>query len=368
MQRSIKFSLAHLTQTKRAAITAVLREYRAAINFYMKSLWDTKGKLNAETLKRYTGGSVGYNQRALSLKVALETVVATKKAAQALGVRASRPKLRGSVRLSRLGAKVAPYQKTGFDYAVTLSTLISGSPITIPLKTHRVLQKWLAMPGAKLLDGCVLNEDSIALYVDVPDPPEKVIGRDLGLDTGYRKLAATSDGKVYGTEFSQVCATVRRKKPGSRGKHRAQAMRKQYIDAAVKQLPWADMRTIVLEDLTGLKLDTQKKEKSSKKSRKTMAPWTYRQVLNRIEHLAQEHRVRLAFVDPRNTSRRCPDCGWTARENRVRENFCCVRCHYSADADLVGATNILARMTGNWQDNMMPASSNQPGPERAQVG
>ena len=88
-----------------------------------------------------------------------------------------------------------------------------------------------------------------------------------------------------------------------------------------------------------------------------MAPWTYRQVLNRIEQLAPENRVRLVYVDPRNTSRRCPACGWVAKENRVKEEFCCVRCHYSADADFVGATNILARMTGNWQDDMVPASS-----------
>lgn len=47
-------------------------------------------------------------------------------------------------------------------------------------------------------------------------------------------------------------------------------------------------------------------------------------------------------VDPRNTSRRCPHCGHTAKENRpTQEKFHCVACGYTAHADVVGATNVL---------------------------
>jgi putative transposase len=47
-------------------------------------------------------------------------------------------------------------------------------------------------------------------------------------------------------------------------------------------------------------------------------------------------------VDPRNTSRRCPECGHTARENRpTQETFHCVACGHSAHADTVGALNVL---------------------------
>ncbi|MFD6186805.1 RNA-guided endonuclease InsQ/TnpB family protein [Streptomyces goshikiensis] len=47
-------------------------------------------------------------------------------------------------------------------------------------------------------------------------------------------------------------------------------------------------------------------------------------------------------VDPRNTSRRCPRCGHTARENRpTQEKFHCVACAHSAHADTVGALNVL---------------------------
>ena len=47
-------------------------------------------------------------------------------------------------------------------------------------------------------------------------------------------------------------------------------------------------------------------------------------------------------VDPRNTSRRCPECGHTAKENRpTQEKFHCVSCGHSAHADTVGAINVL---------------------------
>lgn len=47
-------------------------------------------------------------------------------------------------------------------------------------------------------------------------------------------------------------------------------------------------------------------------------------------------------VDPRNTSRRCPECGHTAKENRpTQEKFHCISCDHNAHADTVGAINVL---------------------------
>ncbi|WP_329112278.1 RNA-guided endonuclease InsQ/TnpB family protein [Streptomyces sp. NBC_01353] len=47
-------------------------------------------------------------------------------------------------------------------------------------------------------------------------------------------------------------------------------------------------------------------------------------------------------VDPRNTSRTCPECGHVAKENRpAQEMFHCVSCAHTAHADTVGALNVL---------------------------
>jgi putative transposase len=51
---------------------------------------------------------------------------------------------------------------------------------------------------------------------------------------------------------------------------------------------------------------------------------------------------KLVAVPPAYTSQRCPECGHVAKENRKSQSsFCCVVCSHSANADDVGAVNIL---------------------------
>ncbi|MGW4033505.1 RNA-guided endonuclease InsQ/TnpB family protein [Streptomyces sp. NPDC004838] len=53
---------------------------------------------------------------------------------------------------------------------------------------------------------------------------------------------------------------------------------------------------------------------------------------------------RVIPVDARNTSRTCPECGHVAKENRVTQaKFECTACGFLANADHVGALNVLNR-------------------------
>ena len=46
-------------------------------------------------------------------------------------------------------------------------------------------------------------------------------------------------------------------------------------------------------------------------------------------------------VHPKNTSRKCPECGYISAENRkTQATFCCQNCNYTANADFVGSLNI----------------------------
>ena len=48
-------------------------------------------------------------------------------------------------------------------------------------------------------------------------------------------------------------------------------------------------------------------------------------------------------VDPKNTSRTCPCCGHVSKDNRKTQAlFKCVECGHEANADDVGALNVLA--------------------------
>jgi len=52
----------------------------------------------------------------------------------------------------------------------------------------------------------------------------------------------------------------------------------------------------------------------------------------------------LFAVPPQNTSRCCPNCGHTAKDNRqTQAGFKCVECGYQNNADVVGAINVLKR-------------------------
>jgi len=52
----------------------------------------------------------------------------------------------------------------------------------------------------------------------------------------------------------------------------------------------------------------------------------------------------LVAVPPHNTSRTCPCCGYTDKENRsTQAKFECVECGYAENADVVGAINIVER-------------------------
>ena len=48
-------------------------------------------------------------------------------------------------------------------------------------------------------------------------------------------------------------------------------------------------------------------------------------------------------IDPRNTSRTCPECGHVSADNRkTQASFACIACGHQADADVNAARNILA--------------------------
>lgn len=56
------------------------------------------------------------------------------------------------------------------------------------------------------------------------------------------------------------------------------------------------------------------------------------------------HKTAVVFVDPRNTSRTCHECGHTDTGNRESQAvFQCQRCGHTAHADINAARNILER-------------------------
>jgi IS605 OrfB family transposase len=96
-------------------------------------------------------------------------------------------------------------------------------------------------------------------------------------------------------------------------------------------------RAVALEDLKGIRL----RSTVGKKQRDKFSKWAFSQLRAFIEYKAKLAGVPVLLVDPRNTSRRCSECGHVEKGNRVsRAVFRCRACGYTGDADLNGAGNI----------------------------
>ncbi|SMD20624.1 zinc ribbon domain-containing protein [Kibdelosporangium aridum] len=62
-----------------------------------------------------------------------------------------------------------------------------------------------------------------------------------------------------------------------------------------------------------------------------------------LAHKAESAGRLLIPVDPRDTSRTCPECGYVDGGNRDGEKFQCLGCGHTDHADRVGAWNVALR-------------------------
>lgn len=97
---------------------------------------------------------------------------------------------------------------------------------------------------------------------------------------------------------------------------------------------------IVLEDLTHIRARC----KANKEQRKRLHNWGFGQLRAFVEYKAKQRGVPVVAIDPRNTSRECPECGHIDKRNRKTQSmFRCLICGHEANADQNAARNISGR-------------------------
>lgn len=68
--------------------------------------------------------------------------------------------------------------------------------------------------------------------------------------------------------------------------------------------------------------------------RRKFHQWAHKQLVDYVTYKAEASGIDVVFVDPRNTSRRCCECGYTSEVNRTkRDQFECGQCGATAHAD-----------------------------------
>jgi IS605 OrfB family transposase len=99
-------------------------------------------------------------------------------------------------------------------------------------------------------------------------------------------------------------------------------------------------RRIVLEELSNIRDSSLSKGKDL---RSKVHRWPYAQGQFFVSYKAAAVGIGVEFVNPRNTSRGCPECGFVLSSNRKGLQFCCQKCQHRDDADRVGSRNIRLR-------------------------
>lgn len=217
----------------------------------------------------------------------------------------------------------------------------------------------------------VLRKDGkwfLIVTVDIPDGTPIPSTDFIGVDLGVENIAVDSDGTIHqgkAIEAKRVALLSRRRAIGKKTKGANRKTRRSCHKAIVrmgqkesryrqdvnhcisKRLVKAAQDTergIALEDLKGIR----ERAPFRKRQRARMGSWAYFQLRTFIEYKARLNGVQVVFVDPRNTSRTCSECGHCEKANRKSQSeFECKSCGHSEHADLNAARNIRARAVVN---------------------
>jgi IS605 OrfB family transposase len=201
----------------------------------------------------------------------------------------------------------------------------------------------------------------LATVVDAPEAsPDDPVGT-LGVDLGVINLAVDSDGEFYSGEsvdkvrnsIDALKASLQSKDTKSAKRHlkrlsgRESRFRRSVNHIISKRLVSKAKDThcqIALEDLKGVGDSTVRHSQ-----RRRHKSWAFYQLRSFISYKAKIEGVLVKLVDPKNTSRTCPQCGFVSKSNRKSQSlFSCQQCGFASNADIVGATNISHKATVNW--------------------
>ena len=347
MIRSLKFSLSESNPGKLQGLDDLWFEYRKLVQSFFMRLKSGKG-LDESYLKRLdTVLSYRYRQCAKR-----QSMKSWKSWCRAKGRYDKKiPSFRTpQLVLDQRFVTVSP-RGNSFDLWIDVSSLNSGTKIRLPIRSYdyanRYIKDW------SLVNGCRLNKRGDDWYVTLSfrkDSPENPVTGSLGVDIGYRKTVATSDGGYIGN-IKSLCEKKSRKKRGSRAEVRCRSEIRNHVGYVVNRLVDGSSN-IVIEELKNLKKN--KRGKWSKNVNRKFHGWYYPLIVQRIRNRCEVVGVQCHSVDPSYTSQDCPECGHRDSLSRRNEEFRCTRCGYTSDADLVGARNILGRFLRRCQETIVP--------------
>ena len=212
--------------------------------------------------------------------------------------------------------------------------------ICLPIKHHKHSLKFKAWNRKKSVQLQRINGHYFLNFIyEKEDAEKRANAKKIGIDLGYHKLIADSDGKFYGQDLMDVYKRLANKKRGSKKYQKLLKFKENEVNRLTKKFveeyPNYD---IVCEDLKNVKY----KSSFYKSVNNKLQYWSYRQVIDKLESLSESEGFTLVKVDPAYTSQTCSSCGAVVKANREGELYHC-DCGLVIDADTNAAINILRR-------------------------
>lgn len=357
MIRLASLSLKFANKNKRSYINDFLDKYREAMRWFVDILWESDNfKFVDHNTVKQCPVDISARAKQAAAKQALGIINGTiKKHKQRIYVRnklaaigedttrlnelISKPPSKPEIKNipanidSRFLAWVTP--SNSFDLFLKFADG-KNKPIYIPLKKTKPFNKWFSR--GRLKTSCRISNGNIEVIFEV-DKAENCGSKMLAIDIGVRHIFSTSDREQinvcpHGHTLSSICKKLSRRKRGSKGFRRAERHRRNYMNWAIKQLNLSRYKDIVVEDIKYLR--------KGKRTSRELSHFTYREIFQELERVAEELNVSIIRVNPAYTSQKCCKCGHTEAKNRKDEKFKCMQCGHEDHADLNSPQNILA--------------------------
>lgn len=261
ISRSAKCYFPWLTQEKKSAIREFLSEAHEIVSYciskHEKDVIQNMSKQELILRKHLKPVSSWLTERAKKncFQEAHGLLIGTIKSAKELDVAYKTPVHDPSrIMLSCTNAKIIlEPELEDFDILLELYSFDSRKrsvKIAIPLKKHKNFNKWFAQ--GKLCSSIILTDKYVQFSFELT-VSKKNSGDIAGYDPGAKTLLTDDQGKKYGSQIWALLLKLKRKKRCSKAWYKCKEEIKEYIDGAVKSLPWPLLHWLVLENNKGIK-------------------------------------------------------------------------------------------------------------------
>lgn len=259
----------------------------------------------------------------------------------------SRPFLsnKANISLTSQCIKIEETDIKEFDLMLHFASL-GISSLDIPLKKTRVYKNLLEM--GKRLNYLILNEDFCSISFEIEAGSKKLEGNLASIDSNFSNLALYVKDKSLDLileKLPTLISKIRGKKFNSKSYIKSKKELDYYIREKIKtEIPWKDLRLIVLEDLRNIKFKIAVKERLTKNIRSVFHQLSFSKISEVVKNCSEINRVSFRTVKPFYTSLTCSDCGHMEKKNRLSQaDFKCCKCGFTINADLNASVNILSR-------------------------